>query len=106
MPRPYPHIPESGPRLTRALAPLTRDSAAYWEHRPADHNLRGFFVGGPEEPVPPVAQHARLVRSRCFEPTEGREGALQRMERERRHRLEMIERRSRFLASIGFPVRC
>jgi hypothetical protein len=99
MPKVYAAIPEEGPRVTRAFSHLTRDDAGY---RPLpDHNEAGLFVGGPQEAKPITARLSALLRARSSEPPEGALGALQRMHRQRQERLAVLERRERFLETIG-----
>lgn len=49
---------------------------------------------------PFVNQLAKLLRSVCHEPAEGPIGARQRMRRERRRKLDLMERNTLFLESV------
>lgn len=77
-----------------ALSAYSRDDARYWSHRPADHNVAGFFIHGPQESRPSQYREIETGDANRTDEAPSQVLARQRYQRE--------ERRRRITRNLGF----
>ena len=69
---------------------MTRDDAAYWDHKPDDHNDVGLFNIGPQESRPWYYQDVVTGDANRAPETETREAVLAREAEHKRARLRRM----------------
>lgn len=84
---PYPHddITDEGPPICAGLSPR-RDSAAYFDHKPTDHDAVGLFVGGPRGEKVGWLRDVETGALHTAPAHETREAAFQRMDETQRRK--------------------
>jgi hypothetical protein len=71
----------------------TRDDSRYWRHRPADHNVAGFFVFGPQESRPSLFREVETGEANRSDEAPSQVLARQRYQRaQRKMRLARLVR--------------